>query len=101
MYHGEVLRARVAQSKRRPAPVVSQHHVRPSQGVSSAANRGGCATDLRRGERPDKSRRHHRGASRGDETRCDHREYHAMRDRMRLGHIPGWKITPESWYCAI
>lgn len=55
VHFGEVLRARVAQSKCRPAPAVSQHHVRSGEGVSSAAYRRSRATVLRRGERPDES----------------------------------------------
>lgn len=55
VHFGEVLRARVAQSKCRPAPTVSQHHVRSGKGVSSAAYRRSRAAILRRGQRPDES----------------------------------------------
>lgn len=98
MRPGEVFRARVAQSKRRPAPAVSQHHVRSGEGVSSTAYRGSRVAILRHGEPPDKSRRHHRGASRGDEARCDRREYHAVRDRVRFGCVPSWKTAPRKRY---
>lgn len=53
---GEVFRARVAQSKRRPAPAVSQHHVRSGQGVSSIAYRGDRIAILWHGEPSDESR---------------------------------------------
>lgn len=101
MYHGEILRARIAQSKCRPAPIVSQHHVRPGQGLSSTTHRGSRAAVVRSGECPDESRRHHRGAPLGDKARCDYREYHAMRDWMRLGHVRGWKTAPKQWYHII
>jgi len=101
MYHGEILRTRIAQSKRRPAPIVSQHHVRLGQGVSSTTYRGSRIAVLWHGKRSDKSRRHHRRISRGNKAWCDHREYHTMLDRIRLGRVRGWKIAPKSWYRAI
>lgn len=95
---GEVLRARFPQSKRRSAPSVPQHHVRPGEGVSSTTYRGGRATDLWRRKRPDESRRHHRGVSCSYKAWCDHREYHPVRDRMRLGRVRNWKTALQKWY---
>lgn len=53
---GEVFRARVTQSTRRPASAVSQHHVQSGEGVSSTAYRGSRAAILWYGEPSDESR---------------------------------------------
>jgi len=97
---GEVLRARVAQSKRRNAPIVSRHHQQPRKSIRSSAYRRDSAADLRHGECPDESGRHHQGTPRSIETRRDHREHHSMPDWMRLGCVSSWEIAAESWYHA-